>query len=63
MTGPYPYDGRDYIPDPEKAGIVGYIRPKCKLCDGTGIMPGDPTAPPDSILRVDVPCPKCRPDA
>lgn len=31
---------------------------RCKACGGTGIMEGNPTAPPDSILRCDVNCPE-----
>ncbi len=32
----------------------------CPTCDGTGVLKGDASAPVNSILRVDVPCPECR---
>ncbi len=32
----------------------------CTACGGTGVMPGDPNAPADSITRLDVPCPECQ---
>lgn len=32
----------------------------CAACGGTGLMPGDPDAPRDSVRSLDVPCPECR---
>lgn len=31
----------------------------CPACKGTGVLEGDKTAPANSILRCDVPCPEC----
>jgi hypothetical protein len=35
------------------------IKMHCPACADTRVMPGDPTASADSILRHDVPCPEC----
>lgn len=51
-----------------RAVILGFAKDavehlECKSCGGTGVMEGDPSAAEGSILREDVPCPECRPDA